>query len=100
MASFAGDGDNTSASSKPSKEEIKASVVNEAKAMNNMDGKEKDDDVILHGVDISVALAKLVEMIEAAEGNRERWNFRGLHLGHEAAAGKDIHDVHRSFLRW
>jgi hypothetical protein len=79
--------------------EVKTSVLNEAKAMNNMDGKDSKGDKKITG-DISLALNAFQEMIPAGKEGGIMYELRGLHLGKSVAKGKTKDDVHKAFLFW
>ena len=82
---------------------LKASMVSEAKMMNDMDGKEETGDIVIVCPlpDALSALSQMVqEKADAAKGGEHTWEFRGVHLGHGAAAGKTQDDLLTAFLYW
>lgn len=81
-------------------DEVKESVLNEAKAINNMDGKDSKGDIRTTG-DISLAINAFKEMIPTNTKEGEfKYELRGVHLGKSVAKGKTKDDVYRAFLLW
>jgi hypothetical protein len=76
---------------------VTASTINEAKAMNNMDGEEAEGDTIIFGT-IHDALLAVKIMIPSK--NDVAYEFRSVHLGKSAAKGKTIDDIICGFLYW
>jgi len=75
-------------------------MMNEAKAMDSMDGQDESSDEILTG-STEEALARLHEMVQGAASDEERlWQLNGVHLGTFASEGKTMDDVLLAFLQW
>ena len=89
-------------SQKESEQEMKQSMVNEAKAMNNMEGKDKKDD--LRVWTYPTALAALLKMIPTEGDEVEKFQYSSLHLEcddvNHVCVGKTRNDIHRAFLLW
>jgi hypothetical protein len=92
----------TSTTAKEDEQQMKQSMMNEAKAMNNMDGKDKKGDVRVSSY--ATALETLVSMIPTEGDKVEKFMYRSLHLDCDdvkhPCLGKTRNDVHRAFLLW
>ena len=80
-------------------DEVKGLVLSEAKAMNNMEGKDKKGDKIFTG-DSAGALDAFKEMLPTPKEGDFSYELRGVHLGKSIAKGKTKDDVYKAFLFW
>ena len=76
-------------------DEVKGLVLSEAKAMNNMEGKDKKGDKIFTG-DSAGALDAFKEMLPTPKEGDFSYELRGVHLGKSIAKGKtkDLSLIH------
>ena len=96
MAALAGNSKGASGDTPDiTEKEMKTSIMNEAKAMNNMEGKDEADDILA---------TTMPEAMRALEGiipkGEERFDYASLHLGVGICKNKTRADVHRAFLLW
>lgn len=75
--------------------DLKRSLASDAKAMNNMEGKDKKGDV--HVETMASAMEALIGMIPAEDF---RFEYQSLHLGKGLCEGYTKDHVHRAFLLW
>jgi hypothetical protein len=79
-------------------DEVRSQVLNEAKAMNKMDGEEKKGDILVTG--IKLALDAFKEIIPTAKKDGFKYDLRGVHLGKSVCRGKTKEDLYKGFLLW